>query len=65
MDRSRDYHTEGSKADKDEHHIIWYHLHVKSKTTKKDTNEPTYKSKIDPQTENKHVYQGKSQGRKV
>ena len=28
MDGPRDYHTKGSKPDKD---IIWYHLYVESK----------------------------------
>ena len=30
--------------------VIQYHLYVKSKKEKNDTNELTYKSEIDPQT---------------
>ena len=39
--------------------IIWYHLYVESK--KIGTNEPTYKTEIVTDVENKHGCQGASE----
>ena len=48
----KNYHTKWSKSDR-KTNIIWYHLRVKSKKKKNDTNEFIYKTEIDSDFENK------------
>ena len=48
MDGPRDYHTKGSKTEKDK-----YILLICGILKKNDTNELIYKTEIGPQTENK------------
>ena len=52
MDGPRDYHTKWSRPDKDKDRMISLICGIlkKFKKKRKDTNEPTYKTEIDPQT---------------
>ena len=54
MDGPRDYHTKGSKPDR-ERQISQYCLYVESKK-KKDTNELIYKTEIDPQIQKTNLW---------
>ena len=59
MGGPRDYHTKGSKSDKNKYHMIITYLW----NLKKDTNEFMYKTETDPQTENNlMVTKGKGRG---
>ena len=46
MDGSRDYHTKGSKSDKDKYYMNYFYVEIYKKY---GTKEPIYKTEIDSQ----------------
>ena len=60
MDGPRDYHTKSSKSERERQipYDITYMCHLK----KKDTNELTYKTEIDPLTEKKNCGYQREEG---